>query len=455
MTAPAATRHGGGEERPFASSSGRVHAVPPAHPGGYWRLSCYDDDGHRIAQTTGGRTRQQAARRMAEEELRIASTGLPGSDAYRGDDLLDYFLAADRPKFPHAARRDQAWSATYAQQAAGVVARYLRPVLGSVPLRTWSRAHAYRVLDRCPTNYVVERTRRILSSVLTVGVENGFLRTDQAALHRVTVPLRVEIRPPRRLTAGPARSDQPLLVLAAAVPGNDQVGALAAADVAVSPASRRWWPLWVHLLAYVGLRAGEFFALAAPDVLDGDPRLLTVSRQVVETTGHPKVLAAPKNGFGRLAAVCPRTPQGYQLRQRLQERAEQALVEQRAGLNPDALIVPSPAGGWWTRSNFRSRCFVPAARAAGWPTLPWRGPVRRRRGDRWVTELAERCDLWFTPHSLRHHYACTARDDWGWTVAELCANGGWSDPAFVMSRYYGLTPDLHATALAKQNQPGG
>jgi len=453
MTASALVRQGAGDAD-IRSASGRVRATPPTRPAGYWRLSCYGEDGRRIAQTTGGRTREQAVRRVAEEERRLTAAGLPGARASRGDDLLDFFLADARPKFPRSPHRGQAWSATYAQQAAGIVERYLRPGLGPVRLSAWSRSHAYRVLDRCPTNYVVGKTRRTLSSVVTVGIENGFLRADQAGLHRVAVTLRADARPSRGPTRA-ARRDQPLLVQPGEVPGAEQVRALAECVSHVPTRCQPWWSLWIYLLAYGGLREGELLATTAADVLEAGRPLLTVGWQVEEVQGHPKRLAPPKNGLARLAAVCRTTPQGFPLWERLEERARVALHEQGRGANPRALIAPAPVGGWWSRTNFRARCFVPAALAAGWSTLPWRGPVRRKCDGRWVTQMGDRRDFRHTLHSLRHHYACTARDTWSWTVAELCANGGWSDPAFVMSRYYGLTPDVHATALAKQNGHAG
>lgn len=435
----------------LCSRSGRVRAAPPKQPGGYWRLSCYDEDGHRIGQTTGGRSRETAIRRVAEEERRLGAAGLPGARATRGTELLDFFLDDARPKFPHSSRWDQSWSAGYRRQATSLVDTYLRPVLGPLPLSAWSTAQAYRALDRCPTNYVVKKVRRVLSSAVTVGLENGFLRPDQVGLHRVSVPLRTEIRPSRR-AARPVRGDEPHLVLPDEVPGDSQVQALAESADAVPASCREWWPLWVYLLAYAGLRTGELFASTADDVLEARTQQLAVSWQVEEAPGAGHRLAPPKNGTSRISVVCAVTPQGFRLWDNLVDRAMEARAEQRHGTNTRALIAPAPRGGWWSRSNLRARCFVPAARAAGWEVLPWRGPCRRCVDGRWLTWTGAREDFRHTLHALRHHYACTARDRWHWSGAELCANGGWADPGFVISRYYGLTPDVHATALAKQKR---
>lgn len=438
-----------GENGVVESTSGQVRATPPSRPGGYWRISVYDHDGTRIRQTTGGHTRTDAEQRVADEERRLQNAGLPGDRAVWGRELFDYFLDDARPKFPRSRSRRQAWSGSYAKEARATIDAYLRPVLGPLRLSSWSSAHAYRALDRCPTNYVVAKTRRVLSSVVSVGLANGHLRAEQASLHRVTVPLRVDARPARGAGASP-RGDEPLLVPAAEVPGKEQVRLLAESFLHVPPICATRWELWVYLLAYGGLRVGELFALTGPDVLTAD-QMVSIAWQVDEAASGA-CLAPPKNNRSRLAVICSATPQGFPLWTSLTDRAAEACEEQRLGTNPKALIAPAPRGGWWSRSNFRSRCFVPAALAAGWPVLTWQGPLRIRSHGTWRTVRTTRRDFVHTTHALRHHYACTARDLWHWSGAELCANGGWADPAFVIARYYGTTPEVHTTALAKQQQ---
>lgn len=432
---------------PLCSPSGRVRARPPVPGDRYWRVSVYDTLGRRVAQTTAGRTRETAERRLRELDRRLAAHAPAGAAAVYGDELLDYFVAEDRPKNHGRPDRAPQWSVLYADQVRQLVDRYLRPVLGPLRLSAWAAEHAYAVLDRCPTNYMVGKLRRILSALLGVGVADGFLSPDQRDLHRVTVPLRPELRPRRD---PPARQpDATVLVRPDEVPSTAQVGRLAAAGPpGLDPEA---WAGTVNTLAYLGLRVGEWLGLSAPDVLgDQPPGLILVRQQLIEPRGGPKRLVPPKNGFARLVACCETTPLGFPLRDFLAERAAAAAREQRAGTNPAAALAVTPRGHWWTRSNFRQRCFNPGATAAGWERLSWRGPVRRRVAGRWVTVTADRQDWRHPPHALRHHYACTARDVWGWTGAELCLNGGWADEAFVLARYYGSTADSYHTALAKQ-----
>lgn len=429
------------------SRSGRIRAVAPAPGQRYWRLSVHDSRGHRIGQTTGGPSRATAERKLLELERRLAAHAPAGADATRGSELLDYFVDPTRPKNQRRPHGSPQWSASYTDQTRQILDRYLRPRLDAVPLQAWSAEQAYAVLDACPTNYMVNKVRRTLSAVLGVGVANGFLRSDQRDLHLVTVPLRPELRPPRRIRTRSA--DGTRFLQPDEVPSTEQVRRLAAArPPGMAPAQ---WEGTVNLLAYGGLRIGEWLASGSDDVLGDYPAgLIAVRWQLIEPHGAPKRLAPPKNGFGRLVAVCETTPLGFPLRGWLIDRAHQAAREHAEGRNPGSTLVVGPHGGWWTRSNFRARCFNPAATAAGWERLGWRGPVRRRVDGRWVTTTVDRWDWRHTLHALRHHYACTARDLWGWTGAELCLNGGWADTAFVLGRYYGSTSETYAQAVAKQ-----
>lgn len=438
------------EARPPAliSESGRVRATPPGPSAKYWRVSIHAVTGARTGQTTGGTTQASAVRKLADLDRRLAAHAPAGAMATEGGALLDHFVDPLRPKNLAHPDHPHTWSATYTDQTNDIIDRYLRPVFDPLPLRLWAAEHAFEALDACPTNYVVAKVRRTLSAILAVGVADGFLRSDQRGLHRVTVPLRPELRPTRRVRA--RQPDATALLHPDEVPSIDQVRRLATArPPGMDPLS---WEGTVNFMAYGGVRIGELLACSAEDVLDTLPAgLIAVRWQLIEPRGGPKRLAPPKNNIGRLVALCETTPLGFALRTWLTDRAHAAAEERARGRNPAATLITSPRDGWWTRSNFRARCFNPAATAANWERLTWQGPIRRKVCGRWTIVAAERHDWCHPLHALRHHYACTARDIWGWTGAELCLNGGWADEAFVLARYYGSTEDTYRSALAKQS----
>lgn len=405
------------------------------------------DAERRARQTTGGRDRASATRRVQELERSLAAHSPAGATATVGADLLDYYLDETRPKNHAQTNRSARWSATYNDQVHGLVNRYLSPVLARVPLASWAPEHAYAVLDRCPTNYMVGKVRRTLSAVLGLGVSDGFLRPDQRLLHRVSVPLRTDQRPARLHRA--RTPDLAAMLDPAEVPTIRQVAALAHAHP--DGTDPEMWEGLVNSLAYGGFRIGELLALSCRDTGGDIPDgLVAVRHQLIEPRGEPKRLAPPKNGCARMAVVCETTPLGFPLKAWLHDRSGAAALEQAAGHNAAGALFVTPRGRWWTRSNFRTRCFNPAALGAGWERTTWTGPVRRRTNAGWRVVQQERHDWRHPVHALRHHYACTARDVWGWNGAELCLSGGWADEAFVMTRYYGSNADTYLAAISKQ-----
>lgn len=150
---------------------------------------------------------------------------------------------------------------------------------------------------------------------------------------------------------------------------------------------------------YGGLRLGEILAVRAEQVLRPDLVAaggLHVDRQLVEMTraeAGPDVplltFGVPKWGSVRTTWVAPH------VHGRLVELAR--AVEREKG--PHGLLFAAPRGGAMSRSNFRSRVFVPAAVAAGWP-----------RGEEWKRGRVEHPWQW-TLHNLRHGYANYALKD--------------------------------------------
>lgn len=290
----------GEDSEVLLGSSGRIAARSPSSSTGYWRISVCDETGRRIKQTTGGRTRADALRRVMDLERSLAAHAPAGAAATHGDHLLDHYLDERRPKNRGNSRRLTSWSITYADANSRLVDKYLRPVLGSVPLAAWSPSHAYRVLDRCTTNSMMDRVRALLSAIIGVGISDGFLRADQHLLHKVTVPMRPESGPPRRTPARTA--DATSLLQGDDVPSRRQVRALAEATAPGTSADQ--WSAVINTLAFGGLRIGELFALSSGDAVGlHESGLLRVQCQLVEPRGRPKCLAPPKNGYARLVAI--------------------------------------------------------------------------------------------------------------------------------------------------------
>lgn len=450
MTAPTPT------PAPQWSPSGRVKLSWPTSGDPYFRLETYDEHGRRLTQTHVTRDWHTARARAEAAELQVVAATPQARQAQRFDDLLDAYADPARHTGQKGATGNK-WSPAYAARIARCIKQVLRPAIGNVPLWSLSSAHVEKALGRCRSDHQVAVVMDVLTGAISYGVEWRFLRPDQAYVLKVARPSFPTSRP-SRATVELEQGETPLLLQAASVPTHPAVTALARGlqDRIVrgqtARARRCNWELLVNLLAYGGPRVSEAIALDDDCVLLGDrQRRVRIRHQLVETTDGG-LLLPPKNGFARYSVLPQVTPGGYSLWDALCARAEQARGERLDGSNPRGLLFPAPRGGWFWVGNLRRSMFVPAALAAGWERQTYTETVRRTRNGIRVQEQRQRYQWRHTLHSLRHTYATTARDEWGWREAVLCANGGWASEDFVNKRYYGRTRGVHQTAAELQDR---
>jgi integrase len=155
--------------------------------------------------------------------------------------------------------------------------------------------------------------------------------------------------------------------------------------------------------------------------------VITVDRKVVEVGGR-LYLEAPKNRKFRRTVYPRRTPDGYPLAERLAARIEQARAEQAAGANPQGLVFPNPAGGYWRSSNFNRRVLQPAYRAAGWRDSTGQGQ--------------------WTWHSLRHVFCTTALFTWKLEPTDVSRMAGHANYRITLDMYVGTTAGVLDRARA-------
>jgi integrase len=216
-----------------------------------------------------------------------------------------------------------------------VVRTYLLPAFGATAVGKLSRADVKEFFVGLDGRGVSEGTQRkvqvVLSSILSEGVELGWLRENPAARLRLKRPAR---RPKVILTATEVR---------------------ALADAMKRPADR----VAVYVAAYTGLRAGELWALRRCD-LDLDRRMVHVARALKDERGHLS-FEEPKTEGSRRTVTLPRF-------------VANLLTEHvRTIRDPEALIFTSPGGGNGRADGdggpvrhglFMRRAFRPAVKAA-------------------------------------------------------------------------------------------
>jgi integrase len=392
-TGRAATR-GGGEviELEYGITVYPARAEP-----GRWR-AVWCEDGRR--QQCEAASEEKLAARLEKVTERLAA-GAP--DMRRpGADLIAHYLDPDR--LPVAGR----WSRKHAHTQRRLCERFAAPVIGAVTCQDITAGHMQEIVNAAPTAGEGDRVHRMISALVSVGLESGYLANPRLA----KVHWQPGDRPlpaARVSTAG----ESGLWVDPAEIPSDSDIGRLRRALAAGRHGERD--ELMADVAAYSGLRWGELTALTIGQV-DTGSRVITVDRKVVEVAGHLYV-EAPKNRKFRRTIYPRRTPAGYPLAGRLAARLGAARTEQDAGTNPLGLVFPSPAGKHWRSSNFQRNVLKRAYAAAGW----------RGGGGRW------------TWHSLRHVFCTTALFTWKLDPTDVSRMAGHANYRITLDMYVGST----------------
>ena len=215
--------------------------------------------------------------------------------------------------------------------------------------------HTQAIVNAAPTAGEGNRVRRMISALVSAGLDGGYLVNPRLA----KVHWQAGDRP---VPAVSVAGESALWVDPAEIPSYDDVARLGLALGAGRYGERG--ELMACTAAYSGLRWGELTALAIGQV-DTSGRVIRVERKVVEVGGHLYV-EAPKNRKFRRTIYPRLTPSGYPLAERLAARVDEARAEREAGTNPLGLVFPSPAGRYWRSSNFSRNVLKSAYLAAGW-----------------------------------------------------------------------------------------
>ena len=146
----------------------------------------------------------------------------------------------------------------------------------------------------------------------------------------------------------------------------EQVAMLAGAMEQVAPRYRAL--VWVG--CYAGPRIGELAALRWSDI-DLDARTLTISRKVVEVTGHGMVEGNTKTKAGRRTITLPRN-------------VVDELERHKTRFPSDPLVFTGSDGGQVRANNLRGREWAKAVRLLGLDPAPTFHDMRHTAVSLWV-----------------------------------------------------------------------
>jgi integrase len=385
-----------------------ITVYPAREEPGRWRAVWHEDDERQQCEAS---TEEKLAAKL-EKVIERLQAGAPGMKQ-PGAALIAHFLDADRLPV------DERWSRKHADTQRRLCRRFVAPVIGLVTCQDISTSHMQKIVNAAPTPGEGERVQRMISALVSAGLEGGYLANPRLA--KVYWQAGDRPLPAARVSVA---GESALWVDPAEIPAGDDISALGRALAAGRHGERD--ELMAATAAYSGLRWGELAALTVAQV-DQAARVIAVDRKVVEVAGHLYV-EAPKNRKYRRTIYPRRTPGGYLLAERLAARIEAARAEQETGANPLGLVFPSPGGKHWRSSNFNRSVLQRAYVAAGW-----------RDGDgngRW------------TWHSLRHVFCTTALFAWKLDPTDVSRMAGHANYRITLDMYVGSTAGVLDRARA-------
>jgi integrase len=330
-----------------------------------------------------------------------------------GAALIAHYL--DPGRLPVSER----WSRKHAHTQARLCALYVAPVIAAVICQEIKAGHMQQVVNAAPTAGEGDRVQRMISALVTAGIDAGYLVNARLA--------KVHWQAGDRALPAPVVSvagESPQWVDPAEIPSDSDIARLGRALAAGVHGDRD--ELMANAAAYSGLRWGELIALTVPQV-DLAARVIAVDRKVVEVAGH-LFLEAPKNRKQRKTVYPRRTPAGYPLAERLAARVREARAEQEAGTNPLGLLFPSPKGRYWRSSNFSRNVLKRAYLAVGWRDAKGNGG--------------------WTWHSLRHVFCTTALFTWKLDPTDVSRMAGHANYRTTLDMYVGATAGVLDRARA-------
>jgi hypothetical protein len=225
-----------------------ITVYPARSEGGRWRAVWYEA-GERQQCESVVQEKLAAKLEKVAERLRAEAPHMrrPGAD------LIAHYLDPDR--LPVQDR----WSRKHAYSQRRLCERFAAPVIEAVTCQDIKTIHTQKIVNAAPTAGEGDRVRRMVSALVTAGIDGGYLISPRLAKVHWQAGER-PLPPPQITVAG----ESALWVDPAEIPGNDDVGLLGLA-LAVG-ARGDLYELMVNTAAYSGLRWGELVAFTNAQV---------------------------------------------------------------------------------------------------------------------------------------------------------------------------------------------
>jgi hypothetical protein len=208
VTAPAMPDQAAG--RPVIDLEWGVTVYPPRRQGEPWRAVWVEDGRRRFREAV---TEEKLAAKLEKGHRAAAGGRGEHGTARRGPDR-----ALPGPgRLPVQDR----WSRKHAHTQRRLCERFAVPVIGAVTCQDITTWHTQQVVSAAPTAGEGDRVHRMISALVTAGIEGGYLTSPRLAMVHWQAGDRPLPAPKVTVAGEPA-----LLVDASEIPSSDDIGAL-------------------------------------------------------------------------------------------------------------------------------------------------------------------------------------------------------------------------------------
>jgi hypothetical protein len=193
------------------------------------------------------------ARESARDPGRLVVEAGDGIVERPGADLIAHYLDPDRLPV------DERWSRKHAHTQRRLCERFAVPVIATVTCQDIKTGHMQQIVSAAPTPGEGARVRRMISAMVTAGLDGGYLANPRLA--------KVHWQPGNRPLAPPsvtAAGESALWVDPAEIPAHTDITRLGTALAAGRHGDRD--ELMAITAAYTGLRWGELTVLTIPQI---------------------------------------------------------------------------------------------------------------------------------------------------------------------------------------------
>lgn len=148
----------------------RGDGVPGPLRGARWRAVWHEDGQRRKCEAP---TEEKLAAKLEKVEIRLEADA--PNMRRPGADLIAHYLDPDR--LPVQAR----WSRTHAHTQGRLCALYAAPVIAAVTCQDIKASHMQQIVNATPTAGEGDRVRGMVSALVTVGIDAGYLVNSRLA----------------------------------------------------------------------------------------------------------------------------------------------------------------------------------------------------------------------------------------------------------------------------------